>query len=91
MNDKGTMVTKRQLEMAHWGVYKDDHSVLIFQQTIMITRQYQNTFMQFETLLAQSIVDQNDVWTRHVTNPLTGEHLQHPLQNPITIIQIYNS
>jgi hypothetical protein len=38
MNDRGTIVTKRQLEMAQWGAYKDDHSVLTFQQTIMHTR-----------------------------------------------------
>ena len=91
MNDKGTKVTKRQIEMAQWGAYKDDHIVLTFQQTIMNTRQCPNTVTQYDTLLAQSIVDQNDVWTRHVTNPLTEEHLQHPLQNTITIMQIYNS
>jgi hypothetical protein len=55
------------------------------------TRQHPNTITQFDTLLAQSIVEQNDVWTIQVTNPLTGEHLQHPLQNPITIMQIYIS
>ncbi len=77
--------------MAHWGAYKDDHIVLTFQQPRMHTRQYPNTFTQFDTLLAQSIVEQNDVWTRQVTNPLTEEHPQHPLQNPITIMQIYNS
>ena len=91
MNDKGTTVTKRQLEMSHWGAYKDDHSVLTFQHTIILTRQYPNTFTQVDNLLAQSIVDQNDVWNKQVTSPLTGEHLQHPLQNPITIMQIYNS
>ena len=74
-NDRGTRVTKRQLEMAHWGAYKDDHSVLTFQQTIMHTRQYSNTVTQFDTLLEQSIVEQNDIWTRQVTNPLTEEHL----------------
>jgi hypothetical protein len=42
-NDRGTRVTKRQLEMAHWGAYKDDHNALTFQQTIMHTRQYPNT------------------------------------------------
>ncbi len=46
---------------------------------------------QYDTLLAQTIVDQNDVWLRQVTNPLTGERLQHPLQNNITIMQIYNA
>ena len=30
MNDRGTRVTKRKLEMAHWEAYKDDHSVLTF-------------------------------------------------------------
>ena len=91
MNERGTRVTKRQLEMAHWGSYKDDHSVLTFQQTIMHTKQHPKTVTQFDTLLAQSIFEQNGVWTRQVTNPLTGEHLQHPLQNPIIIMQIYNS
>ena len=46
---------------------------------------------QYETLLAQSIVDYNDVWITQVTNPLTEERLQHPLQNDITIMQIYNA
>jgi hypothetical protein len=91
MNDRGIRVTKRQLEMAHWGAYKDDHGVLTIQQTIMQIRHHPNIFTQYDTLLAQSIVEQNDVWTRQVTNPLTGEHLQHPLQNPITIMQIYNA
>ena len=75
MNDRGTRVTKRQLEMAHWGAYKDDHIVLTFQQTIMLTRQIPTTVTQCDTLLAQSIVDQNDVWVRQVINPLTGERL----------------
>ncbi len=75
MNDRGTRVTKRHLEMAHWGTYNDDHIVLTFQQTIMQTRQYSNTITQFDTLLAQSIVEQNHVWTRQVTNSLTGDHL----------------
>ena len=76
--------------MAQWGAYKDDHSVLTFQQTIRLTRQHPNTLTQYDTLLAQSIVDQNDVWTRHITNPFMGERLQHPLQNNITIMQIYS-
>ena len=57
MNDRGTIVTTRQLEIAQWGAYKSDHSVLTFQQTIMHTRQYPNTFTQYDTLLAQYIVD----------------------------------
>jgi len=65
--------------MAQWGAYKDDHSVLTFQLTILSTRQHANTVTQFDTLLAQSIVDQNDVWTRHITNPLSKERLRHPL------------
>ena len=88
---RGNIVTKRQLEIANWGAYKDGHIVLKFQQTIMSIRQYTHTLTQYDTLLAQSIVDQNNVWTRQVTNPLTEERLQHPLQNDITIMQIYNA
>ena len=84
-------VTKRQLEIAQWEAYKDDHSVLTFQQTIMLKRQLPTTGTQYDTLLAQSIAGQNDVWLRQVTNQLTGERLQHPLQNKITIMQIYNA
>ena len=29
-NGRGNTVTKRQLEMAQWGAYKDDHNVLTF-------------------------------------------------------------
>ena len=57
----------------------------------MSTRQHTNTVTQYDTLLAQSIVNQNDVWTRQVTIPLTEERLLHPLQNDITILQIYNA
>ncbi len=77
--------------MAQWGAYKDDHIVLTFQLTILSTKQHANTVTQFDTLLAQCIVDQNDVWTRQITNPLTEERLRHPLQNNITIMQIYHS
>jgi hypothetical protein len=42
-NDRGMTVTKRQLEMAQWEAYKDDHIVLTFQRTILHTRQYPNT------------------------------------------------
>ena len=73
------------------GSYKDDHILLQFQHTIMSTRQHTSTVTQYDTLLAQSIVDQNDVWTRHITNPLTEERLQHPLQTDITIMQIYKA
>jgi hypothetical protein len=74
-NDRGKTITKRQLEMAQWESYKDDHIVLTFQQTIMLTRQISTTVTQYDTLLAQSIVEHNDVWLRQVTNPLTGERL----------------
>jgi hypothetical protein len=57
----------------------------------MIIRQYPNTVTQYDTLLALSIVEQNDVWTRQVTSPLTVERLKHPLQNIITIMQIHNT
>jgi len=77
--------------MAQWEAYKDDHTVITFQQTIMLTRQFPTIVTQYDSLLAQSIVDQNDVWIRQVTNLLTGERLQHQLQNNITIMQIYNS
>jgi len=61
-NYKGSTVTKRQLEMAQWGAYKDDHNALLFQQTILSTRQqHTHTVTQYDTLLAQSIVDQNDI------------------------------
>ena len=37
-NERGITVTKRQLEMAQWEAYKEDHIVLTFQQTTMLTR-----------------------------------------------------
>jgi hypothetical protein len=52
-NDRGMTVTKRQLEMAQWEAYKDDHNVLTLQQTIMLTRQFPTTLTQYDTLLAQ--------------------------------------
>ncbi len=77
--------------MSTWGEYKDDHSVLMFQTSILNTRPHPQTVTQYDTHLAQSAVTQNDVWTRRITNPLINEWLQHPLQNNITIMQIYNS
>jgi hypothetical protein len=77
--------------MTQWGSYKDDHIVLTFQQAIMSTKHHPQTVTQYDTLLAQSVVDHNDVWTRQVTNPLTEEPLQHPLQNDIIIMQIYHA
>ena len=59
--DRGNIVTKRQLEIAQCRAYKDDHTVLKFQQAIMSTRQHTRKVTQYDTLLAQSIVDQNDV------------------------------
>ena len=76
--------------MAQSGAYKEDHIVLTFQQLIMITIQLANMVTQYDTLLAQSIVDQSYVWTKQIINPLTEERLQHPLQNDTTIMQIYN-
>jgi hypothetical protein len=90
-NERGNVVTKRQLEMAQWGFYKDDHIVLTFQQAILSTRQHPQTVTQYDTLLAQYILDHNDVWNGQVTNPLTEERLQDPLQNDITIMQIYHA
>ena len=90
-NERGNKVTKRQLEVAPWGAYKDNYNVLTFQLAILSTRYHANTATQFNTLLAQSIVHQNDVWTRQIKNPLREERLRHPLQNNITIMQIYHS
>ena len=73
INEKGTLVTKRQLKMAAWGEYKDDHSALLFQITILNTKAHPYTVTQYDTLLAQSGVMHNDVRTRRITNPLTNE------------------
>jgi hypothetical protein len=58
---------------------------------MLSNKQHIKTFTQYDTLLTQSIVDQNDVWTIQITNPLTEERLKHPLQNDITIMQLYNA
>ena len=57
----------------------------------MCTREHPQTITQYDTLSAQSIATHNDVCTRQITNPLTNERLRHPLQNHITIMQIYNA
>jgi hypothetical protein len=77
--------------MAAWGEYKDDHNTLHFQEAILSTNAHLHTVTQYDTMLAQTIVTHNDVWTRRITDPLTNERLQHPLQNSITIMQIYDS
>ena len=77
--------------MTAWGEYKDDHSALLFQGAILHTEAHPHTITQYDTMLAQSVFMPNNVWTRRITNQLTNEQLQHPLQNNITILQIYNS
>ncbi len=61
VNEKGTEVTKRQLVMAAWGEYKNDHNALLFQETILNTRAHTHKVTQYDTLLAQSVVTHNDV------------------------------
>jgi hypothetical protein len=61
INEKGTLVTKRQLTMAALGEYKDDHNALVFQQAILNTRAHPHTIMQHDTLFAQSVVMHNNV------------------------------
>jgi len=91
LNEKGIIVTKRQLLIAAWGEYKDDHGTLQFQEAILSTRAHPHTVTQYDTLLAQSVVTHNDGWTRRITNPLTNERLQHLLQNNVITMQIYDS
>jgi hypothetical protein len=57
INDKGSTVTKPKLKMSQWEAYKDDHITLLFQQVILSTRQHPQTVTQYDTLLAQSVVD----------------------------------
>ncbi len=61
VNEKGTVVKKRQLLMAAWGEYKDDHNALQFQVAILNTIPYPQTVTQYDTLLAKSVVSHNDV------------------------------
>jgi len=37
-----------------------------------------------------AVTTNNDVWTKHIYNAVHNTSLQHPLQNPITIIQIFH-
>jgi len=52
INEKGTIVTKRQFRMAVWGEYKDDHNALQFQETVLSTKSHPHTSTQYDTLLA---------------------------------------
>ena len=53
LNEKGTVVTTRQLLMAAWGDYKDDHNALYFQEAILSTRAHPHAVTQYDTLLTQ--------------------------------------
>jgi hypothetical protein len=77
--------------MTLWGEYKDDHIALQFHEAILSTREHPQTVTQYDTQLAQSIATHNNVWARHIIKPLTNERLRHPLQNHITIMQIYDA
>jgi hypothetical protein len=61
IDKKDTLVSKRQLQMAVWGEYKDDLNALQFQEAIMSTRAHPYKVPQYDTLLAQSVVTHNDV------------------------------
>jgi hypothetical protein len=90
-NLKGNIITKRMLRKTAWGAYRDDHSILTFQEVIMSTKPHPQTIAKYDTQMALSIIQHNDVWTRRINNPLTNWQLLHPLQNPITIMQVYHA
>ncbi len=52
LDDNGDIFTERQLQMALWEAYKDDHNALQFQQAILSTRQHPQTVAQYDALLA---------------------------------------
>jgi len=90
-NLKGDNITKRMLKKTSWGAYRDDHNILAFQHAILSTKPHPQTITQYDTQMAQSSVQHNDAWTRRINNPLIDTQLLHPLQNSITMIQVYHA
>jgi len=46
---------------------------------------------QFDTALSRSITQRHPTWTKGIKNTITQNFLSHPLQNPITVFQIYHN
>jgi len=60
-NLNGELVTKRMLNKTTWGAYRDDHIILSFQQAILSTKPHPQTITQYDTQMAQSTLQHNDV------------------------------
>jgi hypothetical protein len=63
-NLKSNIITKRMLRKTTWGAYRDDHIILTFQEAIMSTKPHPQTITHYDTQMAQSIIQHNDIWTR---------------------------
>jgi len=84
------VITKRQLLMSQWGSYRDDQSISDFHPAIMLSKPPPNLVTRYDTQLANAVVANNDVWTKNIHYAVHNTSLQHPLQNPITIMQIFH-
>ena len=60
-NLKNNLITKRMLRKTTWGAYRDDYSIMTFQEAIMSTKPRPETITQYDTQMARSIIQYNDV------------------------------
>ena len=90
-NLRGNKITKRQLDQSKWGSHKNDDDILSFQTAILLSYPPPGMHTVFGSLHTTNVVTGGGAWRTHIVNQLDGSLLTHPLENPITIFQIYHS
>ena len=71
-------------------MYRDDESIHNFQLAIMQTRPPPHPVTQYDTELTNAVSVDANVWSRNIHNIVQNTNLEHTLQNPITILQIFH-
>ena len=77
--------------MGHWDSYRDDESIHKFQLAIMQARPQPHPLTRYDTQLTNAVAADADAWSRNKHNTVQNTNLEHPLQNPITILQIIHA
>jgi hypothetical protein len=90
-NPIGNSITKRQLHNCKWGAYKTDDEILDLQKAILLSCPPPDKHTIFGTLLTTHLAGGGGTWDNRIINQLDGSILEHPLQNRITIFQLYHS
>ena len=91
-NEKGSLITKRQLLQSAWGELKESDSLQAFQQAIITSiPPPANTVTQYTTHLTSAICIDSTLWRHTIRNARQDQLLPHPLFHPTTIFNIHNN